>query len=100
MSEQATKSDITSLEQQIDKRFDELSALMSGFANDVQAKLSDHDDEFRKLNEKYDHLLNTIDGFVARIDTYEAELAARDHKIERLERWIQEIAKKTNVQLN
>jgi hypothetical protein len=44
-------------------------------------------------------LLNTIDGFIGRIDTYETELAAKDHKIERLERWIQEIASKSNIQL-
>jgi peptidoglycan hydrolase CwlO-like protein len=113
MSEQTVTSDISALERRIDRRFDELTALMSGFANDVQAKLADHDDEFRKIhqkladhddefrkiNEKYDHLLNTIDGFIGRIDTYETELAARDHKIERLERWIQEIASKSNIQL-
>jgi hypothetical protein len=99
MFDQVTKSDVINLENQLDKRFDELAALMSGFANDVQVKLSDHDDEFRKLNEKYDHLLSTIDGFIGRIDNYETELVARDHKIERLERWIQEIAAKANISL-
>lgn len=99
MSDQATKNDLNNLEQQLDKRFDELTALMSNFANDVQAKLSEHSDEFRMLNEKYDHLITTIDGFVGRIDSYETEQAARDHKVERLERWIQEIAAKSNIQL-
>ena len=99
MTDQATKADLTGLEKRLDKRFDDLTATMSQFANDVQSKLTDHDEEFRKINQKYDHLVNTIDGFVGRIDSYETELAARDHKIERLERWIQQIASKTEVKL-
>lgn len=100
MSEVATKADLHNLEKAIDKRFDDLTALMSQFANDVQRKFEEHDDEFRKLNQKYDHLLNTIDGFIGRIDRYETELAARDHKIDRLERWIEQIANKTGVSLS
>ncbi len=90
MSETTKKSDIICLEERLDKRFDDLTALMSQFANDtqdhfseihikfseIQDKLAEHDQEFRKLNDKYDHLLNTIDGFVGRIDRYETELAA------------------------
>jgi chromosome segregation ATPase len=100
MSIQLTKTDLASLEARLDKRFDNLATIMSHFANDVQSKLAEHDEEFRKINDKYDHLINTIDRFVGRIDTYETELAARDHKIERLERWIQQIAAKTQVELN
>jgi peptidoglycan hydrolase CwlO-like protein len=65
----------------------------------IERKLSEHDEEFRKLNKQYDHLLNTIDSFVGRIDKYETELSARDHKIDRLERWIEQIALKTNFKL-
>lgn len=57
---------------------------MSDFADTVQLKLVEHDDrfdkmeqEFRKQNQKYDHLINTIDGSMGRIDLYETELAAR-----------------------
>ncbi len=106
MSEQVTKTDLSNLEERLDKRFDDLASLMSGFANDTEArfnkidlKLAEHDEEFKKINAKYDHLINTIDGFIGRIDNYETELAARDHKIERLERWIQEIATKTEIKL-
>jgi hypothetical protein len=45
------------------------------------------------------HYVTRIDGFVGRIDNYEIELAARDHKIERLERWIQQLAEKSKVEL-
>lgn len=43
--------------------------------------------------------MNTIDGFISRIDRYETELIARDHEIARLKRWITEIAEKTGVKL-
>lgn len=114
MSTTATKTDLNDLEKRLDKRFeniekrfDSLMSTMSGFANDVDSrfnavedKLSEHDEQFRKLNKKYDHLISTIDGFIGRIDNYETELAARDHKIERLERWIQQVAAKTEVELS
>lgn len=118
---------IDTLDKKFNKRFDELMTVLNGFASDVdnrfnkvearldshdvrfdglegslfkiEKKLEAHDAEFRKQNAKYDHLVNTIDSFIARIDTYETELAARDNKIERLERWVQEIAKKTGVSM-
>lgn len=120
MTDYATKTGLSNLEGKLDKRFesidnrfDELVALMSGFANDVgerfdavdirftriEARLDVHDEEFRKLNQKYDHLITTIDGFVGRIDRYEVELAARDYKIDRLERWIEQLADKAGVKL-
>jgi len=59
MSDQVTKNDLNNLEEHLDKRFDDLTALMSDFANDaddrfnkIESKLSEHDEEFRKLNKK------------------------------------------------
>ena len=97
----------------VDKQFDTLTALMSGFAEDTKAQFDDikfrqsvHDIKFEKIeqelreqNKKYNHLVNTIDGFIGRIDRYETELAARDHKIARLERWIEELALTSGVRL-
>ena len=100
MADYATKQDLIRLEDKIDhidKRFDDLTAILSGFANDVDARCEAQDAELRKLNDKYDHLLNTIDGFLARIDHYETELAARDAEIVRLRKWVEAIAKKTGV---
>ena len=103
----ASDSSDTSLDirfNKIDERFDELMSALSKFSDGVdvrfskiETKLESHDEEFRKINAKYDHLVNSIDGFISRIDTYVTELAARDHKIARLERWIEDIAKKTGV---
>lgn len=99
-------SEIAKLEKKIDKQFNDLTALMSNYANDVNArfdqidtKLDEHDKRFEELDFKFDRLLNTVDALIKRIDTYETELAARDHKIERLERWIELLAEKAGVKL-
>lgn len=97
MADYATKQDLKKLEDAMDKRFDELAEILNIFANDVTKKFEQQDAELRKLNEKYDHLVNTIDGFIARIDHYETELAARDAEIARLRTWVEAIAKKTGV---
>jgi archaellum component FlaC len=100
-------SEIAQLEKKMDKQFDNLTALMSNFANDVnerfdkiEARLDQHDKRFDALDEKFNKLLDTIDGLVKRIDDYETELAARDHKIERLERWIEQLASNAGVKLS
>lgn len=104
MADYATKQDLQNLEEKIDKRFDDLTEILNIFANDVntrfskiEGRLDGVDLELRKLNEKYDHLINTIDGFISRIDHYETELAARDAEIARLRAWVEAIAKKTGV---
>lgn len=60
-------SDMAQLEKRMDKRFDDLTALMSQFANDVNARFDQQDARFDRiekrldrLDEKYDHLINTI----------------------------------------
>ena len=85
------------------------SAILIVMSEDQFTKLFKYvQEQFALVNEKLDEkasqssldkLTNTLDGFVARIDHYETELAARDHKIARLERWIEEIAKQTGVKL-
>jgi chromosome segregation ATPase len=87
----------------IDKRFDGIDKRLDSMDMrlfKVEQKLEQHDEEFRKLHKAYDHLVKTVDEFIARIDAYETEQAARDHKIERLERWIEQIADATGVKLS
>lgn len=91
----------------IDKRFDEVLGAMSQFAESVdrrfdsiENRLDNIEKDVIDLKSSQDRLLNTIDGFIGRIDKYETELAARDHEIERLKRWIKQIADKTGVELS
>ena len=107
-------TDLAKLEKRMDKQFDDLTALMSKFADDVNARFDQQDARFDqqdarldriearldKLEASHSRLMDTIDGFIKRIDEYETELVARDHKIQRLERWIEQIAEKTGVELS
>ena len=97
----------------LDKRFDQVLGAMSEFANSVDARFNSVDARFVSMESRldkiesdivdlkssHDRLLNTVDGFISRLDKYETELAVRDHEIERLKKWIQEIADKTGVKL-
>lgn len=60
-------SEIAKLEKKIDRQFDELTALMSNFANGVQnkfdqidARLNSHDKRFDKLDVKFDKLMKLL----------------------------------------
>lgn len=79
------------------KQTSKIADIMQGFMIQVDQRFNKVEQDIADLKKSHDRLLNTIDGFIDRIDKYETELAARDAKIDRLERWIQEIAKKTNV---
>lgn len=59
-------------------------------------------ERFEKMatKESVDRLTNTIDGFLKRLDDYEVELAARDSKINRLEKYIEVLAEKAGVDLD
>ena len=81
MSEAATKQDI-----------EEVINILHEFIKQV-------DDRFNDLDKKYDHLINTIDGFISRIDKYETELAARDSQFQKLLVWARKVSEKTGIPL-
>lgn len=63
-------------------------------------------DEFNKVGEKLDqkasqasveHLINTIDSFVKRLDDSETEQSARDLQFNRLLEWARDVSKKTGI---
>ena len=89
----AMESRISALENQFDGIEERVSIMdykFQSFASQVQ-------DRFQALEEKIDQLYNTIDGFIGRIDTYEAESAARDIQFKRLTTWAFKVSKKTNT---
>jgi hypothetical protein len=81
MSEPATRDDI-----------DEVLSVLRDFMKQV-------DERFIEMEKKYDHLITTIDGFIARIDKYETELAARDSQFEQLLSWARKVSVKTGIPL-
>lgn len=88
MSDVATRKDI-----------DEVIDVMEDFMNRVSQQLTEVNTRLDDLDQKYDRLSTTIDGFIARIDRYETELAARDNQFEKLLVWARRVAEKTGATL-
>lgn len=92
MSEVATRKDIN-----------EVITILRDFMGQVAERFDEQDKivsaRFDEVDNKYDHLINTIDGFVGRIDKYETELAARDHQFEKLLTWARKVSEKTGIPL-
>ena len=96
---------------------DEIMTALSGFANDVNKRFDDLEDRFDKrfftlehkmakieadiidLKKSQDHLTNTVDAFIARIDRYETEQLVRDRQFERLLEWARKVSEKTGIPL-
>jgi DNA anti-recombination protein RmuC len=57
------------------------------------------DKDIAEINDKYDHLITTLDTFLKRLDNIEANDAARDMQLARHEKWLEQIAAKTGVKL-
>lgn len=64
---------------------------------DLQTRLLS--DDIAKIDKKYEHLITTLDVFLKRLDDIEADNAARDVQLSRLEGWIKQVAAKTGVKL-
>lgn len=66
------------------KDIDEIIDTMKTMMTQISNQFTEVNDKLINIYLKYDHLINTIDSFVGRIDKYETELAARDSQFERL----------------
>lgn len=64
--------------------------------------------EFKTINDRLDNtaskndldrLVDAVDAYAKQADTYMQEMLALSHKVDRLERWINQIAEQTNVRL-
>ena len=76
---------------------DEVLEVLQNFISQVDTRFTKIEQDILGEKTSMNSLVNTIDGFIGRIDKYETELAARDHKIMRLENWLTEISKVTGV---
>ena len=84
----------------IDKAVDDLTDVIMQFAERVDERFNALEARVDTLEKQFDRLNNTLDAFLKRLDDVEKDNYARDHEIERMKRWIEQIAKKTGVQLD
>lgn len=78
---------------------DEVIGIVRDFMSQVSEQYTEVNKRLDTLDQKYDRLLNTIDGFIGRIDKYETELAARDNQFEKLLTWARKVSEKTGIPL-
>lgn len=55
---------------------------------------------FEKTDQRFDEVMGAIADLAADIKSYHEELLALGHKVDRLERWIHQIAQETGVKLS
>jgi len=87
------------LESSLSKQTDELVNLIHVFMDQVDTRFKAVESEIVELKQSHNKLLNSIDGFISRIDKYETELAARDNQLEKLLAWARKVSKKTGIPL-
>ena len=88
MNQAATRKDI-----------DKVIEIVKNFMAQSAIQLDNVNKRLDKLDDKYDHLISVIDGFISRIDKYETERAARDAQFERLLDWARQVSTKVSIAL-
>jgi len=96
MSAYATKEEVQEI---VDKAVTDLSEIIGNFAQQVDARFNKVEKELSELRESHQRLLNTIDGFVGRIDRYETEQLMRDNQFNRLLEWARKVSEETGIPL-
>ncbi len=77
-----------------DDQFTKLFKYVEAFRTEVIEKLDQ-----KSSQDSIDKLVNTLDGFVKRLDENETEQASRDAQFDRLLEWAREVSKKTGIPL-
>lgn len=96
MSDHITNQDLKSA---LREHTDEIMNVMQTFMQQVDDRFNKIEKEIVDLKDSHYRLLNTIDGFISRIDKYETELAARDSQFEKLLTWARKVSEKTGIPL-
>lgn len=66
----------------------------------VDNELKDIRGDIKELKENFNNLLGAIDAYAKKADAYFQEMVMLSHKVDRHERWIQQIAEKMGVKLD
>ena len=77
-----------------DDQFTKLFKYIEEFRTEVNTKLDQ-----KASQDSMERLLNTLDGFLKRLDDIETEQSARDLQFERLLEWAREVSRKTGIPL-
>jgi septal ring factor EnvC (AmiA/AmiB activator) len=96
MSDYVTKDE---LKIAMREQTDEIVGVLQSFIQQMDERFNKVELEISELKESHNRLLNTINGFIGRIDKYETELLARDSQFEKLLTWARKVSEKTGIPL-
>jgi predicted RecB family endonuclease len=96
MKDNSDKQDVQKI---VDKAVTDLTDVIGNLAQSVHSELETIKTDNAEVKTSLNKLVNTIDGFVGRIDRYETEIAARDNQFNRLLDWAHKVSKKTGIPL-
>lgn len=78
---------------------DEISEVMNVMMDRIDERFTKIENEIIDLKKSHEKLLNTVDGFIKRLEDYEVESRARDVQLERLVAWAKDVSVKTGIPL-
>jgi len=86
----------------IDERFENIDQKFTR----IDERFENIDQKFTRIDERFDEikkdfidLQSSVDAYAKKADAYFQEMVMLSHKVDRLERWIQQVAKATGVRL-
>lgn len=88
-----------SLYKALEKQTQEITQVIRDLSDIFSAQIQDVKVEISELRKSHSELINTVDSLAQRFDDHEIENSARDAELDRHDRRIKKIAKKTDVEL-
>jgi predicted nuclease with TOPRIM domain len=87
------------LDETIKSAVDDIANIIDTYTSRIDERLKRIESDIVDLKASHDKLLNTIDGFLKRLDEVETEQTARDAEMLRVKQWVKQIADETGVKL-
>ena len=97
MANYVTQAELT---EALREQTDEIVGIIDIFAQRIDDGFVRVETRLDSLESKYGHLADTLDAFMARMDTYETEQKIRDHQFEKLLTWDHKVSEKTGIPLD
>ncbi len=93
---------VSIVDTKVNKAVEDLAEVINSLALNMHKEiLNVHKElETKASQSSIDRLINTIDGFIKRLDEVETEQTARDAQFEKLLSWAREVSVKTGIPLN
>lgn len=99
LTEQLTESISTKIINEVSELFRDFGERVDDRFNKIEADIRELTSRVDGLEEKYDHIIRTLDTFLKRLADSEENDLARDAQLARFERWLHQLADKANVKL-